>query len=48
MGDLYAVVRIVPPDPAMLSAEQRRQVEEIGRLTSNLRAGGDWPSAAGR
>lgn len=48
MGDLYAVVRIVPPDPAMLSAEQRRLIEEIGHLTHPLRTGGDWPSGPGR
>lgn len=47
-GDLYAVVRIIPPDPAMLSREQRRLIEEVGRLTPPPRAGGDWPSAEGR
>ena len=48
VGDLYAVVRIVPPDPAMLSSEQRRLVQEIGRLTPSPRAGEDWLSVAGR
>ncbi|MCW5776685.1 MAG: DnaJ domain-containing protein [Phycisphaeraceae bacterium] len=47
-GDLYAAVRIVPPDVAMLSPEQRRLIEEIGRLTPPPRVGGDWPNSAGR
>ncbi len=48
IGDLYAIVRIIPPNPAILTTEQRRLIEEVGRLTPQPRTGGDWPSVAGR
>jgi len=41
-GDLLAVIRIVPPDPAELSAQQRKTLEEAS-ATRTVRAA-DWPA----
>lgn len=41
-GDLFAVVKIVPPPASTLSAEQRRVLEQLGRNTPPLRSGGAW------
>lgn len=38
VGDLYAVVRIIPPDPADLTEDQRRALAEIGRTQGDVRA----------
>ncbi len=45
-GDLYAVVKIVPPpDRDMLSDAERRTLEQIGRRTPDPRSGEQWRAA---
>ncbi len=41
-GDLYAVVRIVPPDPEALSAAQRKALESLARDLPSPRQGKPW------
>lgn len=41
-GDLYGVVRIVPPHPDALSDEERRILGELGRTLSSPRQGDPW------
>jgi len=41
-GDLYAVVKIVTPKPDTLSDADRAMLAELGRQTSNPRAGSEW------
>ncbi len=41
-GDLYAVVRIVPPDPASLTDEERKALEALGERLSSPRQGEVW------
>ncbi len=42
-GDLYAVVKIVPPLGADLTEEQRRLLQKIAALGPGLRTGPHWP-----
>ncbi len=42
-GDLYAVVRIVPPDPDSLTKAQRSALEAMAAGQTPLRVGGGWP-----
>jgi curved DNA-binding protein len=42
-GDLYAVVKIVPPDPESLTVAQRSALEAICAGQSPVRVGGGWP-----
>jgi len=41
-GDLYAVIKIVPPNGAELTPEQRQMLGEVGAATPNVRQGGPW------
>lgn len=43
-GDLYAVVRIVPPDAAALTEEERETLVRIAKRQSGVRTGAGWPS----
>jgi len=45
-GDLYAMVKIVPPDPAMLSKAERTSLGKIAGHSPNPRSGDGWPAAA--
>ncbi|MDQ7013441.1 MAG: DnaJ domain-containing protein [Planctomycetota bacterium] len=45
-GDLYAVIKIVPPDPATLSDTERKTLEEIAGRSPNPRSDDGWPAAA--
>lgn len=45
-GDLYAVVKIVPPDGERLSAEERAALRGIAERFPNPRGGQDWPAGA--
>ena len=42
-GDLYAVVKIVPPDPESLTDDQRATLEAMATGQAPLRVGGGWP-----
>ncbi len=42
VGDLYAVVRIVPPDPASLTDEERKALETLGKRLPSPRQGEVW------
>lgn len=42
VGDLYAIIQIVPPKPDLLDAAQRATLEEIGRRQPPPRLGGVW------
>ncbi|MEM9066676.1 MAG: J domain-containing protein [Planctomycetota bacterium] len=42
-GDLFARIRIVPPQPGSLTDEDRRALEDLGRKTPPLRSGDGWP-----
>jgi curved DNA-binding protein len=42
-GDLYAVIRIVPPRGDSLTADQQQVLREIGAETPGVRAGPGWP-----
>jgi DnaJ-class molecular chaperone len=46
-GDLYAVVKIVPPEADMLSPDERETLEDIGRRTPDPRSGEPWRTALG-
>lgn len=45
-GDLYAVMKIVTPDPAMLSEAERKTLDEIAGRSPNPRSGDGWPASA--
>ncbi len=47
MGDLYAVVKIVPPEPDTLSETERTTLEAIASRTPDLRSGAPWPANTG-
>lgn len=44
-GDLYAVIRIVPPRGDSLTGDQQRVLREIGSETPGVRAGPGWPGS---
>ena len=46
-GDLYAVVRIVPPESGMLSSAEREALGRIAGHTPPPRRGSPWPPATG-
>lgn len=46
-GDLYAVVKIVPPESGMLSASEREALGKIASHTPAPRRGAPWPTATG-
>jgi curved DNA-binding protein len=41
-GDLYALVRVVSPDPSKLSDSQREALDEIGKAQENPRQDSHW------
>jgi DnaJ-class molecular chaperone len=43
-GDLYAVIKIVPPNGAELTQDQRDLLKEIAVSAHNVREGGGWPT----
>src|SRR5262249_38368078 len=43
-GDLYAVIRIVPPNGAMLTEPQRDELRRIAAQTPGVRTGQGWPA----
>jgi curved DNA-binding protein len=45
-GDLYAVVRIIPPKGDALTPEQQRILREIGANMTGVRSGPGWPSGS--
>ncbi len=45
-GDLYAVIKIVPPDPATLRDAERATLEDIAGRSPNPRSDDAWPAAA--
>lgn len=47
-GDLFAIVRIVPPDPANLSEEEQRLLRSLGGRGADVRPGPRWPGGKGR
>ncbi len=46
-GDLYAVVKIVPPEAGTRSEAERKTLEAIARHTPDLRSGPPWPATPG-
>lgn len=42
-GDLYALVRIVPPAGGELTPDERRILEQVSSRTPTIRAGAGWP-----
>ncbi|HYE62256.1 MAG TPA: DnaJ C-terminal domain-containing protein [Phycisphaerales bacterium] len=44
-GDLYTVIRIVPPKGGDLTPEQREVLAEIARVTPPVRRGDGWPAS---
>jgi len=42
-GDLYAVIKIVPPDPGLLSPEDRQAIRDIAAFSAPVRRGPVWP-----
>lgn len=46
-GDLYAVVKVLSPEPDMLTADERATLEEIGRRMPDPRSGDQWRAALG-
>lgn len=46
-GDLYVVVKIVPPEPGILSDAERRTLRDIAGRGPGPRSGDSWPAAAG-
>ncbi len=42
-GDLFALVRIVPPAGGELTPDERRTLEQISTRTPSIRAGAGWP-----
>ncbi len=46
-GDLYAVVKIVPPDGRELNASEREALQRLVRRFPGPRTGRDWPGGSG-
>jgi curved DNA-binding protein len=44
-GDLYAIIKIVPPDAKSLSPEERHALEELARRATRVREGHGWPKS---
>lgn len=44
-GDLYAVIKIIPPDPKLLSAHDKKTLEELASKGTPPRTGPHWPSS---
>lgn len=44
-GDLYAVIKIVPPSAEALSENDRHHLEAISKLGPKVRAGPGWPGS---
>ncbi|MCC6679148.1 MAG: DnaJ domain-containing protein [Phycisphaerales bacterium] len=44
-GDLYAVIKIVPPDPEHLTNHERDLLEQISAKGPKVRAGHGWPGS---
>lgn len=44
-GDLYAVIKIVPPDLSTLSEQERAVLHEISARGAKVRAGPGWPAS---
>ncbi len=47
-GDLYAVVRIVPPDGRVLTESERDALMRIGSRVAGLRSGPEWTRSGAR
>lgn len=46
-GDLYAIVKIIPPEASTLTSAEREMLEQIGRRTPDPRSGNAWPASSG-
>ncbi|MBK7404991.1 MAG: hypothetical protein IPJ41_10245 [Phycisphaerales bacterium] len=46
-GDLYALLKIIPPDPGTLSEAERKTLEALARRSPDPRSGPEWRAALG-
>lgn len=46
-GDLYVLVKVVPPDPDILTPDERKALEALARHTPDPRSSAEWRAALG-